>query len=222
VATVGSVWPQLARLLEMPGPHGRVAGHGHRTHRVDRHQGCHGQAGDAVDGGGGAKPTLDLASNGPNPGAGIAQRELGSGNLGCLHRQATIGRELAPGLVAAIGEVVEDGPTHGRDAAAVEHRAAAAHGEPAGEPARRVQTEGRATAQHQPVQRLDDVAGIEGRGVDGERRAAANVHCRQHRPLGQDHGDAAPGREVLGVTDGEPGDIGQAVARTRYDHRLSP
>ena len=175
-----------------------------------------------INGGSGAKAALDPVGHRPVARSGTAEGELGASRLRRLARELAIGRHLAPVLVAAVGEVVEDRPGNRRDRLLADGRTPAAHREPARQPARGVQAEGRAAAEDEPVQRLDDAAGIERRGVDGEWRAPAHVDGGQHRTILQEHGDTAPRSRIVRVADGEPGNVGDTVARPGCDHCVRP
>jgi hypothetical protein len=82
-----------------------------------------------------------------------------------------------------------------------------------------VEPEGRATRQHEGVDRLHRSGGIKQVGLAGAGAAAAHVHRAGEGRVEYERGDAARDSFVFRVADADSRDVGDAV---EPDHRLSP
>ena len=141
-----------------------------------------------------AEAALERAGGGAEAGAGVAERELGRGGGAGAAAELAIGRQLAPGLVAAVVQVEQDRRRHDRDAgigrakplpcAASQAMAPPAASRPKAEPPLSTTA---CTA-------LDQPGRAERVGLARARRAAAHVDRADRGRLRPDHGDPAARR----------------------------
>ena len=203
---------ELVADLEGRGPEGPPAGRDHRAPAVHRHQGAHREA-VLRDDGGRADAALERAGHRAVARPGRAEVELA---VRRSHRRATelaVGRCLGPGLVAAVGQVEEDG---GRDHRRGRHAraqlvAAAPRAHPADHAVGRGQAVDRAAGQHHGVHRLHQVLRRQRVGLPRAGGPAAHSH-RADRPLvRQDDRHSGAHAHVLRLADLEPGHVRDQV-----------
>ena len=189
-----------------------TARHRHRAVRVGHDQGCDRGAGDGVIGRGGAEAALERRGNRAKSGTRVAKREVRGRPLGRGVRQGTVGRDLAPKLVAAIGQVEDDRTADERNDGTPADEAPAPGTQPRRQPGNRVDPVSSTAGQDQGADVPHQPTAAEGIGVIGARNAAPHVRSGEQRTIGQHHRDAGKGVEILGIADKQPGDVSQTVA----------
>ena len=151
----------------------------------------------------------------PAPTLPSAKVVAGRGRRGIA--EIAVGREAAPGLVAAVQQIEHDRAGHDRDHGAAHRKAAALFGEPGLHAAAGLEPERRAAGERDGVDPLHGVGEVEQRAFAGAGPAAAHVDRRHRRPVENDRRDAGGERRVIGVTDADAGDIGEKIF-----HRMFP
>ncbi len=207
---------ELAIALEGPGPEAALPGHDRVAHRIHRHQRTDlepvgGHRRDATE------PALQRTGLGAEPGAGIAQGEIGRRRRASLAPEPRIGRRLAPSLVAAIQQIEQDRRRHQGNARRADGKPDPARREPSHRRRGRLQPEGGAAAQHHRVDLRNQAGGIERVGLARPRRAAADIDRRHRRGLGQHDRHPGPHLSIFGIADADAGDVGDEIARSRSD-----
>jgi threonine/homoserine/homoserine lactone efflux protein/glycine/D-amino acid oxidase-like deaminating enzyme len=130
---------------------------------------------------------------------------------GCLIAEVAIGREAAPGLVAAGEQVEDDGAGNDRHPHGADGETAAVFREPGADPAAGVEPEGRAAGEDHGVDGLHGLVGAQELGVAAARRAAAHIDGADGRLIEDDRGRAGGAGEVGGVADPEAWNVGDVV-----------
>ena len=192
-------------------PEPRPVAHGDAADRIDyrqrsdadaasRHRRCRTDA------------ALEIRGGGAKPGADAAEREILSRRHGRGIAEIAVGREAAPGLVAAVEQIETDRAGHDRDQRAAYRKAAALFGQPCLHPAAGLQSERRAARQRDAVDLLHGVFEVEHRAFANAGTAAADVDRRHRGPVENDGGDAGRQRPVIGVADADAGNIGQEIS----------
>ena len=141
-----------------------------------------------------AEPALEIRGGGTEAGADAAERELVAGGDRSCVAELAIGREAAPGLVAAVEQVEADRARHDWDQRAADVKAAALFGEPGLHAAAGLEPEGRTAGQRD---RIDASSVLAGRAA---RPRACPDRRRGHRspppPAGRTRSPSCP-RRVL-------------------------
>ncbi len=167
-----------------------------------------------------AQPALQPAGTRPVTGTDIAQSEHPLGIRQGAQAQAPIGRTLAPGLIAAIAEIGEDGAGHDRHRERPHADAALARRQPRAHGPRGVQAERRPAGEHDRVDAVDQAGGVEQIGFGRARGATGSRHRGDGTARGENHGDARAHAPVFGVADRQSWNIGDEIETTNHGASL--
>mgnify|MGYP006370409471 CR=1 FL=1 len=148
-----------------------VRRHGMRYWTASRDRG----AGDGIKCRGGTEAALERRGNCAKAGTGVAKREVRRRQLGRRVRQDPVWRDLAPKLVAAIGQVKDHRTADERNDGAPAGKASAPGTQPRRQPGNSVDPVGSTTGQDEGADVPHQPTAAEGISVIGARNAATHI-----------------------------------------------